>query len=288
MEYTVAELLDRSRYLYGTYEYVYRSVFVGQVTAGSIVLDVGANVGEYALLAALSTGPTGRVLAVEPNPEMVQRLLRNVEWNRISNLDVLPVALGSLEMLGTLTVPNGRPFLGTMNGDAFANDEPTTSYKVPVTRLDDLLSKKDRRRLAVVKVDVEGWELEVLQGGRETLAEAKPVVLYECWADRFELDGARTLTPSMAFLEGLGYRNYSVRMNRRGRWRLDAVEAAADPRLLREPWAALMIVAVHPRAPGRVNMQGQSPLARCGILQTLGRIHPRDEPIAPNHTGRFG
>jgi FkbM family methyltransferase len=275
-EYSVSELLDRSRYLYGTYEYVYKSAFVGQIASGSIALDVGANVGEYTVLAALSAGPTGRVLAVEPNLEMRQKLLRNVELNGISNVQILPVAFGASESQGTLTVPNNSPSLGTLRSEVFA-DEPSTQYEVPIRRLDDLLSEEDRGRLTVMKVDVEGWELEVFQGGRETLALAKPVILYECGAELFKPQGARTLTPTMAFLEELGYRNYTIRMNRHGRWHLRPVEATPDPQQFREPWAVLMIVAVHPETQHRVRMHGQSPLRRCGIFQMLSRTHRCDE-----------
>jgi len=276
-EYSVSELLGQSRYLYGTYEYVSRSVFVGQVTSGSIALDVGANVGEYTLSAAFSTGPTGRVLAAEPNPEMRERLLRNVDLCGIANVQILPVALGASESQGTLTVPKNHPGLGTLSSNLFAGDEPSTQFAVSIRRLDDLLSEEDRRRLTVIKVDVEGWELEVFRGGRLTLAQARPVILYECWAERFEPQGARSLTPSMAFLEDLGYRNHVIRMDRHGRWHLRTVEATPDPLQYREPWTTLMIVAVHPESQHPARMQGQSPLARCGIFEMLGRRHRGDD-----------
>ena len=269
-EYTFLELLDRSRYLYGSYEYVYSSAFVGQITPGSIALDVGANIGEYSLLAALSTGPKGRVLAVEPNQELHPRIRRNLELNDVSNVRILPIALGSFESHGTLTVPLGGPALGTLRSDV-GGVEPITQFKVSIKRLDDILSDEERRLLSVVKVDVEGWELEVFRGGRATLAGSKPVVLYECGAEQFETRGTRTLTPSMAYLEEMGYRNHTIRMDRHGNWHLRPVEVILDPLSDREPWAVLMIVAVHPDARQRVKMQGQSPFTRCGILELLSR-----------------
>jgi len=281
--YSVSELLDRSRYLYGAYEYVYASAFVGQITPGAVVLDVGANIGEYTLLAALATGPTGYVFAVEPNEELHERIHRNLELNVISNVQVLPVAFGSSERQGTLTVPLDAAALGTLRSDLAAG-QPGIQYEVRIQRLDDTVSDEDRRRLAVMKVDVEGWELEVFQGGRETLAQAKPVVLYECGADQFETQGARALTRSMAFLEELGYQNHTIKMNRHGRWNLRPVEDTPNPLADREPWTVLMVVAVHPETRHRARMHGQSPLRRCGIFEMLGRY-----PASPRgRRGRTG
>jgi FkbM family methyltransferase len=269
-EYAVSELLDRSRYLYGTYEYVYASAFIGQITPGSLVVDIGANIGEYTVLAALSTGPAGRVLAVEPNPALHSRMFRFLEINSIYNVTVLPVALGSSEDRGILTVPQGAAALGTLQTTAVTGD-PGTSIAVSIRRLDDILIDEDRHRLGVVKVDVEGWELEVFRGGRETLANVKPVVFYECGAEQFDSDGARRLTRSMSFLEELGYRNHTIRMGRDGSWELRPVDATPDPLAEREPWSALMIVAVHPDSAHPARMHGRSPLRRCGVLEMLGR-----------------
>ena len=271
VEYTLPELLDRSRYLYGTYEYPYASAFIGQVRPGSVVVDVGANIGEYALMAAVSTGPQGRVLAVEPNRGLHAQILRNLALSGVTNVELIPVAFGALEGEGILTVPREGPALGTM-GSVAPTHEPSIKYEVPVRRLDDIFPHDDRRRLSAIKVDVEGWELEVFIGGRETLAAAKPVVLYECGAEQFERRGQRHVTASMAFLEDLGYRNHTILMDRRGRWRLRSVEPTGDPRAEREPWTVLMMVAVHPDAQHRVRMSGQSLLPRCGVLDLLVRM----------------
>ena len=199
-EYQVPELLDRSRYLYGLYEYAYRSVFIGQIATGSIAIDIGANLGEYTLLAARTTGSTGRVLAVEPNPELCRRLERNLALSEITNVQILPCAVGSSEGEGRLVVPDSCHALGTLKRDAY-RDLASTTHRVPIRRLDDLLAYEDVGRLDVVKLDVEGWELEVLRGASATLSGAKPVVLYECGADLFESSGSRLATPSMSFLE---------------------------------------------------------------------------------------
>ena len=268
-EYRISELLDRSRYLYGVHEFLPSSVFLGQVSAGGVVLDIGANLGEYTVLAARAIGPTGRVLAFEPNPHARQRLLRNLELNQLSNVEVIPFAVGSSDGEGVLSVPEGDSGLGTLRVAVSA----TECHRVAIRRIDGLLSDEDLHRLKLIKIDVEGWELEVLSGARETLAKSKPVVLYECGAEWFTRQGPRIVTPTMVFLEGLGYQNYVMTMSRRGAWTLKAAEATRDPVRYREPWEVLMLVAVHADAGQRARMRGQSPMEQCGVFEILGRPH---------------
>jgi FkbM family methyltransferase len=269
VEYTVSEVLDRSRYLYGSYEYVYASAFVAQIAPGSTVVDVGANIGEYTLLAAVATGQDGLVFSVEPNLGLHHRIIRNLDLNGFSNVRLMPVALGSSAGSGTLTVPIEGPALGTLRDTAAGNG--SDRLEVPIRRLDDVVGPPSRQRLSVVKVDVEGWELEVLRGAQETLAQAKPVVLYECGGEQFQTVDGRRLTPSMAYLEALGYRNYTVRMDGAGNWHLRPVDRFSDPLAEREPWSVLMVVAVHPETRHAV-MGGQSLLPRCGIFELLARV----------------
>ena len=111
-------------------------------------------------------------------------------------------------------------------------------------------------------------ELEVLLGGRDTLAEGKPVVLYECGAELFDGRDGRFNTPAMAFIEELGYKNHTIRMDRHGTWHLRPVVTGRDPREEREPWSVLMMVALHPES-HHVQMSGRSPLPRCGVFEML-------------------
>ena len=212
-------------------------------------------------------GPQGRVLAVEPNRALHARISRHVRLNRLSNVELVPVALGSSEGEAILTVPAGGSALGTLREDNDAS--PSTRRKVPVRRLDDVLPKHDRRRLSAIKVDVEGWELEVFLGARDTLAEGKPVLLYECGAEQFEQRHGQFNTPSMTFIEELGYKNHTISMDRHGRWRLRGIESGHDPREDREPWSVLMTVAIHPDSHHDVKMAGQSQLRRCGVFEML-------------------
>lgn len=129
---------------------------------GDAVIDVGANIGLYSLLAASRTG-AGRVIALEPHPVAANRLRENVTLNGLQNIDVRCEAAGPESGVARLTAN-----LDTINH--IVEDAVTTdSISVPVVTLDDLANPGDQ--VALVKVDAEGFEAAVLAGAHRLLGE---------------------------------------------------------------------------------------------------------------------
>lgn len=140
---------------------------------GGDFVDVGAHVGLYAITAARSTG--GRVLAFEPNPVARAQLADNVALNGV-RVTVSGSAVGARPGSALLHVPASYdPSFSSLEGDRFAEGEPV---RVEVTTVD---AEVDRLGLqpTVVKVDVEGGELDVVAGMERTLREHRPVLLVE-------------------------------------------------------------------------------------------------------------
>lgn len=144
----------------------------------SRVLDVGANIGMTAL-AFSQTCPRGQIAAIEPLPPTFQYLQRNVTEAGARNLKIFNFALGN--RAGTVLM-QGHPsnFACSFVADNYTipNDDHF-SYEVPVKRLDDTFSKLSLDRLDFLKVDVEGFELEVFAGAKEILNTYKPIVFLE-------------------------------------------------------------------------------------------------------------
>jgi FkbM family methyltransferase len=144
----------------------------------SRVLDVGANIGLTAL-AFSQICPRGQVAAIEPLPPTFQHLQRNVTKARARNLKIFNFALGS--SAGTVLM-QGHP---SNFACSFVADNYTIpsgdhfSYEVPVRRLDDTFSELSLDRLDFLKVDVEGFELEVFAGAKDVLNTYKPIVFLE-------------------------------------------------------------------------------------------------------------
>ena len=247
------------------HEYLPSSVFVAHIPEGSLVVDIGANLGEYTALAARATGKQGRVVAYEPNPLVRERLVRNIKVNNLENVEVSPLALGSEDGEAILRVPSDESGLGTLRAGVSG-----TEYHVQTRRLDTVLSEADKRRVAMVKVDVEGLELQVFHGAQETLETARPMILYECAAEVFDTRHGRAVTPTMEFLEDKGYNNFVITMTRNGDWALRRLTQETDPRDYREPWEVLVVVAIHRTDARQVRLWGKSSLRPCRILERLG------------------
>jgi len=146
-----------------------RSVLGG----GGDFVDVGAHVGLYTVVAALHG--RGRVLAFEPNPSARAQLEENLRLNRCEGVIVSPAAASSRAGGATLAVPRTNdPSFSTLERAPFAVPE---AVEVETTTVDAEVARHDLRP-ALVKIDVQDHELEVLAGMDETLA-ARPAVLCE-------------------------------------------------------------------------------------------------------------
>lgn len=147
----------------------------------SIVFDVGANIGLTTLaFASIATG--GRVFSFEPLPSSFQYLEQNLFANgvasgRIGRIEALNVACGS-------TRAPGRLFEDSFSAGSFLISNPTgelgrSGVAVDVFRLDDVARNQALRRVDFVKIDVEGFELDVLDGMQEVLEKFRPIVCLE-------------------------------------------------------------------------------------------------------------
>lgn len=149
-------------------------VFSRQLAPGQVMLDVGAHLGLYTLLAARQVGPTGHVLAVEPVPRFAEKIRRHAEMNRLENITVAEMALAHTEGTGQIYD------YGCESGLAGKNDMPPTAvYTVPVRTLDSLRDEFSLTRVDAIKIDVEGAEWAVCQGAARTLREDRPLLLIE-------------------------------------------------------------------------------------------------------------
>jgi len=129
----------------------------------SIFVDVGAHIGFYTVRMAKICR---HVHAIEPDPESIEILKRNLELNGINNVTIHPVACGDVEEERTLY---------TASESSTLYERPDRrQVKVQVKRLDNLVPHCN-----IVKIDVEGWEEKVLLGARRLIEESKPIWIVE-------------------------------------------------------------------------------------------------------------
>ena len=144
--------------------------FTDFLRPGDTVVDVGANIGSLSLLAAVLTQDTGKVVAVEAHPRIFGFQAQNLALNPAHRVEAQNVALGDAP--GHLHFSDDR----SDDQNAVLNDDG--GIVVPVTTLDSLTGELPR--IALLKIDVEGYEMAVLKGATATLARTD-CVFYESW-----------------------------------------------------------------------------------------------------------
>ena len=146
---------------------------------GMTVLDIGAHHGYYTLLASRKVGYDGRVIAFEPSTRERSRLLRHLRLNRVSNVSVEGIALGSNPGETDLFLVDGTE-TGCNSLRPPNVDQPTHCQRVSVQVLDEYLKQRGIQQIDFVKLDAEGGELEILRGAFRLLnASHRPVILVE-------------------------------------------------------------------------------------------------------------
>jgi len=177
------------------------------IAKGATVIDVGANVGAYALYLAKLVGPLGKVIAVEPASTNLKFLKKNIDANHLSQVSVESVALGAEEgelVLSYCPENAGEHHIST------AGEEASIQETVHVERLDDLVKRYGNPDATFVKIDVEGFEHNVLLGFVETLRTQSPTLLIEHAKAGSERYGAAR-QETVDLMQSLGYRAYRLR-----------------------------------------------------------------------------
>lgn len=166
----LADVIAREVCLTGYYEPPVTRVMQRLATRGGTVVDAGANWGYFSLLAASSVGDRGRVIALEPDPRHFERLTRNIAINHFAQIMPLQIAAGSHDGVVTLA---GYADDAENRGISRIADTKIAAhhFEVRCTTVDALTGSC--ARVDVVKIDVEGAEMDALTGMRDGLAAAR-------------------------------------------------------------------------------------------------------------------
>ncbi len=172
-----------------------------------VILDIGAHVGYFALLAA-SANPGGRVFAFEPLARVRDRLVRNVDLNGFSNITALPDALGSRKGKAEFFhVADGIPSSSSLSGEfmrSIVDSGRLRHSEVDVTTVDEFVADLGLAgTVDLVKIDTENTEDEVLRGMTTTLATERPIIVCEVL-------GARAAEAIESILTPLGYQFFHL------------------------------------------------------------------------------
>lgn len=187
--------VGRSLSLYGEFSQGEADAFLRLIKPGSVVLDIGANVGAHTVVFSHAVGLRGQVWAFEPQRIIYTCLCANVALNSLLNVRAENMACGDEKK--AIDVPALSPFLPAANWGGVSLLNATQGESVLCMPIDCL----PLTRCDFIKVDVEGMEAAVLQGGAATIQKYKPLLYVE--VDRDELNQELCAT-----IDALGYTAY--------------------------------------------------------------------------------
>jgi len=231
-----ADILKSAKVESGALKQRWRVLELGMdlISPGSRVIDVGANIGIYALpWAAVNADVT--VHCFEPNPEVRSRLVRNVALNRLTARIRLHAEALS-DHAGTDTL-YGSDDMSSLNQGVYAGARQAAPTEVPLARLDDILSIEGAP-VSLMKIDVQGHELEVLRGADVIISRYRPALILEHEDDLYlsASEASQRKTDLAKLLSRLGYETLYI-----SRWGSELLTVADWSRRLNGDLLALPV-----------------------------------------------
>jgi FkbM family methyltransferase len=158
----------------GQYEVAKTKAISILLGSGATLVDVGANKGDFTLLAARAVGKDGRVLSFEPEPENCKWIRKSMQLNGYTNIALYEVALSGVDGSAQLHLGKKSGWHTLLPVQSNLRER---TINVPTRALDSVLEEANQFKVDVMKVDVEGAELEVLKGAYSTLSNNRNIVL---------------------------------------------------------------------------------------------------------------
>lgn len=169
---------------------------------GDVFVDVGANIGGYTLVASRLVGEAGKVIAFEPVKDVYDRLCFNIDLNKLGNVSAERLAV--YKESGNLTMHvSDRENMG-MSSIFHHDTESGRTERVEAIALDNYVKVAGIQKIKLIKIDIEGAELEALQGMQHILRNLRPLLIVEISDEVLNNDPARK-QETLDWLKGMGY-----------------------------------------------------------------------------------
>lgn len=205
-----------------TFEPETMKIFQELLKPGMSFVDVGANIGWFSLYAATLIGESGKITAYEPSDWTFDRLRANIQLNGFANISARRAAVGQTTTTAELVLPCGY---------RLDRKDTATKQRVDIVALDDDL---DGQPVDLIKIDTDGFEIDVINGAKTTIENHTPNIIFEVMT---RTDAAKTRDVT-DFLRGLDYRIVDESMNE---------VHDAHRRVLDVPTGTMNLIALSPR-----------------------------------------
>jgi len=173
-------------------------------------LDIGANLGFYSIILGKfleKSASNYRVISIEPSPREFDRLKKNLEVNNLKNVILSNIALSDLNDRLNFFIASNKTGHSSLEKP---EEDSSSQIIVNTMKLDDFLKKIKIEKVDIMKIDVEGAELKVLNGGAETFKKYKPLLMIEV-SDKRTLKFNYKAQDILNFLKNFGYKFFIIK-----------------------------------------------------------------------------
>jgi len=189
----------------GTYEEEMNKLIRVSLKKGRNALDIGGNIGLQSIRMSQCVGEEGKVYAFEPLEYLQEKLTKNLSLNKAANVTLFPYALSDKEGEADFSVDRNAWNQG--NFSLFNNDAGVEKQHVIIKVADNIAEIQSLESLDLVKIDVEGFEYQVMLGLRQTLERHRPRIIFE-YDSNYWLPGM--IAECYSFLKSLNYILYQI------------------------------------------------------------------------------
>lgn len=169
------------------------------IKPGDTIIDAGANIGLISIISARLAGENGTILAIEPNPVIFAYMIKNIKINNLLNIRTVCAALGAHESSAFIDDDS--------YDDCRVSISSQGTIKVPIVTLD--LLTRDFEKIALIKIDVEGFEKFVLNGAPETIQKTS-CIIFESYEKHYNKFGY-SCSDVFSLLQSAGYLLFFIR-----------------------------------------------------------------------------
>jgi len=207
-ELDISDIMDW--YIYYGFKEISRIKLYSLVSPGNTILDIGANIGVTTLNFAKIVGVSGKVYSFEPDPVNLISLQKNIKLNSFNNIILNKIGLGNNTgkfKIHTMDVNNKG-----MNRIIEITDNNEIGHEINVTTIDTYVTENKLQKIDVIKIDVEGFEYNVLQGAYNTLKRFHPKLFVEL-DNRLLTDQGKSAKELIEYLINLEYNIFHAETN---------------------------------------------------------------------------
>ncbi|MEY2720019.1 MAG: hypothetical protein RLZZ273_1385 [Bacteroidota bacterium] len=207
----ITEYLQAHLYIFGDYELPTIRFLRSVLRPGSVCLDVGAQMGYLTLAMATSADRQTVVHSFEPELNNAERFRENIKLNDLTNVTLHQTAVSTVDGMLKLYLSNDRN-AGTHSTVYIESNVSTEFVEIPSVRLDSFVNTHRLTSIDMIKIDVEGAEIDVINGAINVLIEHKPIIITEL-SDRLQQARGQTCREFKELMLDYGYQAYSINDN---------------------------------------------------------------------------